>query len=172
MVLAILLVLANIIYMTYTSKRIANLQHDVDALSDHVSTLYDHQITLSKDQLRLAEIIEYWLDTWQIGTFESSAYSPLDDQNGLNSWGDGSVMASGARTADHIDSAIAVDPEVIPLGSRVWIQGIGWRTALDTGGAIRGKKIDIAMRSFDEAVQYGRKQVLVIYPKEASNERL
>ncbi|HHV63848.1 MAG TPA: hypothetical protein GXX46_02040 [Peptococcaceae bacterium] len=74
-------------------------------------------------------------------------------------------MASGARTIEHIDDAVAVDPDVIPLGSKVWIQGIGWRTALDTGGAIRGKKIDICMKTYDEAIQHGRKDVLVIYPK-------
>ncbi len=38
---------------------------------------------------------------------------------------------------------IAVDPNVIPLGSKVWVEGYGYAIAGDTGGAIKGNKIDI-----------------------------
>ena len=40
---------------------------------------------------------------------------------------------------------IAVDPSVIPLGSRVWVEGYGEAIAADTGGAIKGHKIDVLM---------------------------
>ena len=38
---------------------------------------------------------------------------------------------------------IAVDPSVIPLGSKVWVEGYGYAIAGDTGGAIKGMKIDL-----------------------------
>ena len=41
---------------------------------------------------------------------------------------------------------IAVDPSVIPLGSKVWVEGYGVAIAGDTGGAIKGNKIDVLMR--------------------------
>jgi uncharacterized protein YabE (DUF348 family)/3D (Asp-Asp-Asp) domain-containing protein len=56
---------------------------------------------------------------------------------------------------------IAVDPSVIPLGSKVWVEGYGYAVAGDTGGAIKGMKIDLFMPSTDQAFGYGRKQVRV-----------
>lgn len=50
---------------------------------------------------------------------------------------------------------IAVDPEVIPLGSRVYLEGLGTFIAEDTGGAIKGNRIDIFMRDHNQALQFG-----------------
>ncbi len=53
---------------------------------------------------------------------------------------------------------IAVDPRVIPLGSRVYIEGYGVFVAEDTGGAIKSKKIDVFLdshsRCFENGVAY------------------
>ena len=57
---------------------------------------------------------------------------------------------------------IAVDPSVIPLGSRVWVEGYGEAIAADTGGAIKGHKIDVLMSSDAAARQWGRKTVKII----------
>lgn len=56
---------------------------------------------------------------------------------------------------------IAVDPNVIPLGSRVHVEGYGTAIAGDTGGAIRGNKIDVHVPSKADAQRWGRKQVKV-----------
>ncbi|WP_431802061.1 ubiquitin-like domain-containing protein [Halobacillus andaensis] len=56
---------------------------------------------------------------------------------------------------------IAVDPDVIPLGSEVWVEGYGTAVAGDTGGAIKGKKIDVHVSSASEAQSFGRKTVEV-----------
>ncbi|WP_071396389.1 3D domain-containing protein [Bacillus tuaregi] len=57
---------------------------------------------------------------------------------------------------------IAVDPAVIPLGSRVWVEGYGEAIAGDTGGAIKGHKIDVLMPTNAECMVWGRKTVKVI----------
>ncbi|WP_353853095.1 3D domain-containing protein [Dehalobacter restrictus] len=145
------------------------VHYKINNLEQRISTIQDQQLMLSKDQARLSEAVLACLDSWQVSTFETSAYSPLDDQNGLNSWGDGSVMYSGAATADNIGTAVSVDPDVIPIGSKVYIEGIGWRTAMDTGGAIDGYRLDIPMQTFDQAMEYGVKKVVVLYPKEAKS---
>jgi 3D (Asp-Asp-Asp) domain-containing protein len=57
---------------------------------------------------------------------------------------------------------IAVDPSVIPLGSKVWVEGYGVAIAGDTGGAIKGHKIDVLMPNNAQAYAWGRKTVKVV----------
>lgn len=56
---------------------------------------------------------------------------------------------------------IAVDPNVIPLGTRVWVEGYGEAIAGDTGGAIKGHKIDVFIPSYDLAMEWGVKKVKI-----------
>ncbi len=56
---------------------------------------------------------------------------------------------------------IAVDPDVIPLGSKVYIEGHGYAQAEDTGGAIKGNRIDIFIPSREDALQWGVQEVKV-----------
>ncbi|PAE09625.1 cell wall-binding protein [Terribacillus saccharophilus] len=56
---------------------------------------------------------------------------------------------------------IAVDPSVIPLGSKVWVEGYGEAIAGDTGGAIKGNKIDVHVPDQGTALNWGRKTVTV-----------
>jgi 3D (Asp-Asp-Asp) domain-containing protein len=54
---------------------------------------------------------------------------------------------------------IAVDPSVIPLGSRVWVEGYGEAIAGDTGSAINGNSIDVFVPNEQDALNWGRKTV-------------
>ena len=56
---------------------------------------------------------------------------------------------------------VAVDPRVIKLGSRLFIPGYGTAVAADTGGAIRGNRIDLCMDSYRSAIDFGRQPVTV-----------
>ncbi|MER2028993.1 MAG: 3D domain-containing protein [Solibacillus sp.] len=56
---------------------------------------------------------------------------------------------------------IAVDPKIIPLGSKVWVEGYGVAVAGDIGGAIKGNKIDLFMSKKSTAKNWGRKTVTV-----------
>ncbi|KKE79012.1 LysM peptidoglycan-binding domain-containing protein [Oceanobacillus caeni] len=56
---------------------------------------------------------------------------------------------------------IAVDPNVIPLGTKVHVEGYGYATASDTGGAINGNKIDIHVPTKEQANNWGRRTVEV-----------
>ena len=56
---------------------------------------------------------------------------------------------------------IAVDPSVIPLGTKVYVEGYGYAVAADTGGAIKGYIIDLFMPSKAEAYRWGRKKVKI-----------
>lgn len=65
--------------------------------------------------------------------------------------------ATGVKAGSGI---IAVDPRIIPLGSRVEILGLGTYIASDTGSAIKGNKIDVWMPCV-AARKFGRKQVKI-----------
>lgn len=76
------------------------------------------------------------------------------------------VTASGLKIVPGTGmKVIAVDPKVIPLGSKVYVEGLngawdyGYAVAGDTGGAIKSMKIDLYMDSHDETLSWGRKKV-------------
>lgn len=56
----------------------------------------------------------------------------------------------------------AVDPDVIPLGTKLYVEGYGPAIAEDTGGAIKGNRIDLFFPSREEALIFGVKEVNVI----------
>ena len=56
---------------------------------------------------------------------------------------------------------MAVDPSVIPLGTRMTIPGYGTAVAADTGGAIQGNVIDIWFATPEEALAWGRRVVTI-----------
>ena len=66
------------------------------------------------------------------------------------------AMSTPARVGE-----IAVDPSVIPLGSEVYIEGVGARRAEDTGGDIIGNTIDIYMGSEAECESWGVRYVTI-----------
>jgi 3D (Asp-Asp-Asp) domain-containing protein len=65
-------------------------------------------------------------------------------------------MASGRYV---YDGAIAADPRFLKIGTRVEIKGLGNFTVHDTGGAIKGRRIDIWMPSTAKALRFGRRKV-------------
>lgn len=71
----------------------------------------------------------------------------------LTFYGDDTITATGKKP--QINHTIAVDPRVIPLGSKVYIEGMGTYYAEDTGGAIKGNILDVFVRTEAEANQLG-----------------
>lgn len=63
------------------------------------------------------------------------------------------TTASGVKT--DVGTTIAVDTSVIPFGTKVYVDGIGWREAQDRGGAIKNNKIDVLVDTHDEANALG-----------------
>lgn len=59
------------------------------------------------------------------------------------------------------EGVVAVDPHVIPLGTKLFVPGYGIALAADTGGAIVGNRIDLCMDSYSRAIEFGRRPVQV-----------
>lgn len=75
--------------------------------------------------------------------------------------GDGDGAGITATGIPAVRGVVAVDPDVIPLGTRLFIPGYGEAVAADTGGAIVGNRIDLVMDSYGEAMDFGRRDVTV-----------
>lgn len=100
---------------------------------------------------------DYWHEDMAIPSgralyVSASGYSAYDPGNS-NHTATGTLVRKGV---------IAVDPHVIPLGTRVFIPGYGEAVAEDIGGSIRGHRIDVAFDSHEEALAFGRQDIEII----------
>lgn len=86
----------------------------------------------------------------------ASGYSAYDPGNSKHT-------ASGTLVRHGV---IAVDPNMIPLGTRVFIPGYGEAVAEDIGGSIKGHRIDVAFDSHEEALAFGRRDLEIIIIEE------
>ncbi|MGE7930510.1 ubiquitin-like domain-containing protein [Lysinibacillus xylanilyticus] len=85
----------------------------------------------------------------------ATAYTP-------NCTGCSGISATGINLKSNSGlKVIAVDPSVIKLGSKVWVEGYGTAIAGDTGGAIKGNRIDILVQSESQASNWGVRKVRI-----------
>src|SRR5690606_6348602 len=92
-----------------------------------------------------------------IVTVEATAYYPGPESTGP--WADGYTF-TGLVAGKGV---VAVDPTVIPPGTRLYIPGYGEAIAADIGGAIKGNRIDLGFNTYNEAIQYGRQKDVKVY---------
>jgi 3D (Asp-Asp-Asp) domain-containing protein len=85
---------------------------------------------------------------------EATAYTALCNEGctGITATGINLLKNPGSKV-------IAVDPNIIPLGSKVYVDGYGYAIAGDTGGGIDGYEVDLYVRNKSTAMQWGRKKV-------------
>ena len=92
-----------------------------------------------------------------VGTIEGAEYSRKFTVKAYSYTG-GGTTASGLPAAV---GRIAVDPGVIPLGTRVYVEGYGFATAADTGGNIKGNTIDVYYNSESQCRQWGCRYITI-----------
>lgn len=97
-----------------------------------------------------------------LGNFTLTAYTAGPESTGKRPGDPGyGITASGAKVKPGV--TIAADPRIIPMGSTVYIEGIGTRVVQDTGSAIKGHRIDIYIPDLSEARQFGVKKDVKVY---------
>lgn len=86
-------------------------------------------------------------------TVEASVYTLAE--------GSGTGLTSTGVVPYH--GVVAVDPDVIPYGTRMYIPGYGFAVAADCGGAINGNTIDLYMEDYGDAISWGRRDVTIYF---------
>ena len=113
------------------------------------ATAVDGGVTYNPEETLTEEESE---NVTAIGKFKLTFYCPCSICCG--SYANG-ITASGTTATE--GRTIAVDKNRIPLGTKVYIEGFGWFTAEDTGGAIKGNRIDVFKSSHQAALNAGVK---------------
>lgn len=90
--------------------------------------------------------------------FEVTKYLPRSADYGR--FNDG--LTSTMKRADPNARIAAVDPALVPYGSRLWIEGLGWYNAEDCGVAIKGFRLDLLTGTRADAMEFGRQRRFVI----------
>lgn len=90
----------------------------------------------------------------QVINMTATAYGPGPLDNGK--WGNQTYMGGTVK-----QGVAAVDPRVIPMGSKLWVDGYGYAIAEDQGSAIKGNRIDLAFNNRTQALDYGIQNVKV-----------
>ncbi len=117
-------------------KEKANVVQTLAAIKERIARIQPAGITLSGEV-----------------TMVATAY--YAGGGGLNGNG---ITATGLRARKGV---VAVDPRIIRLGTRVFIEGYGEAIAADTGGWIKGNRIDLCFDSLEECYRYGRRKIYV-----------
>jgi len=124
---------------TYRTRAL-QLQNEVNELTAHIETL--RQVT----------------EKYSIDTFQVTAYSLYDNVSGMENDGNPNKTATGTKPRP---GTIAVDPKVIPYGSKIIIVyedgTVEYGIAEDCGGLIKGNVIDVFRQTYKEAVKHGRR---------------
>jgi len=125
------------------------------AQNDYIDGLFvktETEVVIEKEPVYLAQPYEPAQDTeWFY--FVATGYSANDPEQGTNS-----TTATGREIQEGM---IAVDPNIIPLGTRIEIKDMGYYSAEDTGNYIKGNRIDIYFETKQEAQDFGRRVIWV-----------
>ena len=136
---------ANTTHDTYRTRAL-QLQNEVNELTAHIEAL--RQVT----------------EKHSVDTFQVTAYSPYDNISGMENDGNPNKTATGTKPRP---GTIAVDPKVIPYGSKIIIVyedgTVEHGVAEDCGGLIKGNVIDVFRQTYKEAVKHGRREATVIW---------
>lgn len=127
----------------------AEMLAQIESLTQENNELSENNDELSAtvEDLKATEYKLVYMGQFQITYYCTETYEHICNDGGSGLTSSGTTVTAG-RT-------IATDTSIIPYGTKVYISGIGWRTAEDTGGAVNSKHIDVAVDSHEEAMSKG-----------------
>ena len=156
LILCLLLMMAG----NHFDAKLDDLQGDIGQMRWELENLRRENELLREELEGLRQGQQEWLERFEVRDMEATGYTLACGT------GDG---FTATMTRPEVGRTIAVDPGVIPYGSRVWIDGEGPYVAEDTGFLIKGDRIDIYMgegqEAYRTAMRWGRQEVQIIYER-------
>lgn len=122
----------------------------LDRINERFEQVIDEQTDKYLELVKAEEPMKTNYPKRSVGNFQLSFYTPHELGRPVEKL----HTATGTRPKE--GRTIAVDPKVIPLGSTVYIEGFGYYIAEDTGGAIKGNRIDVFMMDYNKAIKMGK----------------
>lgn len=119
----------------------------VPTLPTQVGEVLNNSVKTKQGVFKISKKIAMKSTAYTAG-FKSTGKTPSDSGYG--------VTASGQRAKVGV---VAVDTNIIPFGTKLYIEGYGVAVAGDTGGAIKGNKVDVFLNDYNDAVKYGVRYV-------------
>ena len=146
------------------AEEYARLQREILMLEVENALLRERIEELKEQQAEIGDRMEKWLDTWEVEIWESTAYAPLDSRAipGMCYSGNPQITTSGAKVIPYVTAAAGPGVE---FGTKVYVAGDGARIVQDRGGRIGNGCIDLAMKTREEALAWGRRRVPVVIEK-------
>ena len=135
---------------------VLNLKKRVNAIDNESQNIVETKISAITEQIDTKSTKTSSNDNKRnlLGIFEATAYT--DDVQSQGKWVGQTTTGRKPQVG-----VIAVDPKVIPLNTKLYVEGYGECVAGDTGGLIKGNIIDLFFDTRDEVNKWGRKQVKV-----------
>ena len=144
--------------VTYNHNHTVNVKHEIVTIEETIPPKASDTKTSDKVSKKTSNKKS---DKKYLGRFKITAYCPCSKCCGKAN----GITASGTKVKE--GRTIAVDPKIIPLGSKVELNGKTY-VAEDVGGAIKGNSIDLYFNSHSEANNWGVKYKNVYLIKEAN----
>lgn len=160
--IVILIIVVGALLFTFTYDMERQEKPEPEPVVQEINFNIEIYIETDEDMQQLKELMLEWLEEWNVDVFKTTNYAPLDPNavEGMCFSGDPTVTASGAKVK--IGKTAAGGP-ALPFGTRIFVEGFGWRTITDRGGAIGNKNVDVAVWSKADAYGFGRQDRTVIY---------
>ena len=147
------------------NQNIEQIQQENQELNQHIKQ-QDKKIEQQRQDLKelkeISQELKEIYDQLEIFTAEITGYAPHDPTAEEGHCYEGSPEVTATGTYPVVGEVAAVDPEVIPYGSKIYIEGKGLYRAEDTGSAIQGKIIDVVMENRQQTSRFGRQERKVI----------
>ena len=133
----------------------------VSVLFALMNIFYIGQLQRAKREALDAREMARESDSYQVQLMNITMYAPLSAGaiGGHDYSGDPSLSYSGERV---VPGKTAAAGSNIPIGTKIYVEGLGWRQVNDRGGAIGPNDIDLAVATKEEAIKFGLQQRLVI----------
>lgn len=138
-----------------TYKTIDELEADIALINNMKNALKNKVESLEKELQEAKDLKEVLSDANYIGEFEITYYTAGPESTGKTpSHPEYGITRNGTTVEE--GRTIAADINILPFGTKVWIENVGLRVVEDTGSAIKENKLDVYVEDLKTALQNGR----------------